>query len=149
MKQTLLGKSPADYHRGIQRCRAVWIACAVLTVVLNGLFLLLRTDENHTWMLLASILTTVLGGWGLIALHGLVLQPMGALYALACRPAEKIQVTVQTVERGTERVERFDCHRVLTENRVFFLIEGSFDLQPGSCIQLTVASGIVTEVETL
>ncbi len=148
MKQDLLGRSAKEHRKMLKRNKAICTAVAVLVVLLNILLLLLRNDENHTVMMTLSIISTVLGGFFVVAFADLVILPQKKLYRLACRRSEPIFVKLELIEDKTECVEGFDCYRVHAGDRIFFLIaDGNIELFEGQEVTLFVSSGIITGVE--
>ncbi len=147
MKQSVLGTSAEKYKEKLNRYKMCAGILAVLLVVLNAVFLWMRNEQNHNLMLILSIVVSVLLGWILTALFGLVIKPMSQLYELYKRPTDKITFTVEHIDKENFRVENFDCVRVYSDNRIFFLIaNGNIGLCEGETSTVLVASNIITGV---
>ncbi len=150
MTKTLLKITPKEYLSKIKKKRIVYIVCIVVAVMLNVLFTLLRNDNNHTLFLILNVSIDVLASWFVVGYVCLTVLPMKNLYQLTLRPTEQYEIEITEMGEMVERVEKFNCTRIIAGKRVFFLSE-SFDvaLKVGDKVKLTVASNIVTEVEFL
>ncbi len=147
MTKTILGISAEKYRSKLNKYKALAIASACLFVILNALFLLLRTESNHSLMLISSIAVSIGLGWFLVAWVELVIKPMSRLYELSKRQSETITVKIDAIDAESRRVENFDCVQVYTEDRTLFLIaEGNIRLSSGERATLLISSNIITGV---
>ena len=147
MTQNLLGTGAEKYLLKLNKYKALTIVLGVLAILLNALLLLLRTDENHNAFLVLSIILTVIFGWGITALIGIVIKPMERLYELSLRPTECFTVKIDRINTERRRVEHFDCFEVHASGSIFFLIaDGNIKLNEGDGVTLLIASNIITGV---
>ena len=126
--------------------RYLCIVLAIIIIVLHALFTMLRTDTNHIWMLLANILTDVLGGWGIIFIAGTYIAPRQRFYAVACRPAEQLSGVVESVSEHTLRQLKIDCYEIKVNGKIVFLPCHFPIVHLGDQVVFSVSNGVVVEV---
>ena len=120
----------------------------ILAVGINVLFLLLRTNDNHNFLLSLSIIVTVLLGWIITALVGIIIKPMTQLYELSMRQTDLVLAKIERINTDSYRVESFDCFEVYAEGNIFFLVaDGNIKLREGDTVTLFIASNIITGVK--
>ena len=147
MTQNLLGISSDKYLLKLNKYKIFTILLGILTIGINILFLLLRTNENHNMLLALSIIVTVAFGWIITALVGIIIKPMTQLYQLSMRQTERVLTKIERINTELYRVESFDCFEVYAEGNIFFLVaDGNIKLREGDTVTLFIASNIITGV---
>ncbi len=150
MKESILGEGQKELSLKIKVKKIICLAAAAVTVLLNTLFLLLRTDENHELMLFLNIFADIAFAWFSVAFFNLSLKPMISLMRLVGSPVQKHEILIDKISDKTVRVGEFDCYKLYAGERVFFLPDSAnFSLKPGEAIISSTASNIITEVEYL
>lgn len=146
MKQSILGQSARSYQKRIHWRIGLCIAAFLLTVGLNVLFTALRTDSNHTLMLLVNIASDILCGIFLLYSWDMLILPKLRLYRLFCRNRELLSGTVTEISRNPQRYMDIDCYAVTVDSRRVFLPAGTIALQQERCT-LSLVSNIIVEAE--
>lgn len=133
-----------------ERIRNRMILCSVILVlsfVGAGLLVLLRTPENHTFLLITDIAICLLASWFFIwNLDGFIL-PYRKL--LKMYRQEGMEITGQVEETGerTCRYHGFDCFPVTVAGHKLFVVDnGTISLEIGQQVTLSAVHGIVKEV---
>ena len=148
MTQNLLGISSDKYLLKLNKYKTFTILLGILAVGINVLFLLLRTNDNHNLLLSLSIIVTVLLGWIITALVGIIIKPMTQLYELSMRQTDLVLAKIERINTDSYRVESFDCFEVYAEGNIFFLVaDGNIKLREGDTVTLFIASNIITGVK--
>lgn len=148
MTQNLLGISSDKYLLKLNKYKTFTILLGILAVGINVLFLLLRTNDNHNFLLSLSIIVTVLLGWIITALVGIIIKPMTQLYELSMRQTDLVLAKIERINTDSYRVESFDCFEVYAEGNIFFLVaDGNIKLREGDTVTLFIASNIITGVK--
>ncbi len=148
MKMTVICESYEHARKRLQRLWLVLVLAVCAALALNVLFLALRSDENHSIMLVLSIAVDVICGWFFIAFYDLKLAPLARLMALSKRPVRKYSGVIEAINTEITRVEKFDCITVTVSGRNVFLPEAlSPDFEIGKAVSLSLSGMIVTEVE--
>lgn len=146
MTRSVLGQSAHSYKKRLDLRIGLCIAVFVLTVGLNILFTVLRTDSNHTLMLILNIAADVLCGFLLLYTWDMHILPGLRLYRLFCRNRELLSGTVTEISQDTQRYMDIDCHTVTVDNRRVFLPAGTLNIQKAACT-LSLVSNIIVEAE--
>lgn len=146
MKQSVLGQSVRSYKKKLTVHIGLCIAGLVLTVGLNILFTALRTDRNHTLMLVLNIAADVLCGFLLLYACQMHILPALRLYRLFCRNREQLTGRVTGISQTTQRYMDMDCYTVTVNNRRIFLPVGTLSVQPEEYTFFLV-SNIIVEAE--
>ena len=148
MTQNLLGISSDKYLLKLNKYKTFTILLGILAVGINVLFLLLRTNDNHNLLLSLSIIVTVLLGWIITALVGIIIKPMTQIYELSMRQTDLVLAKIERINTDSYRVESFDCFEVYAEGNIFFLVaDGNIKLREGDTVTLFIASNIITGVK--
>lgn len=129
MKQSVLGMSAQAYRTQLHIRTGLCFAAGLLTLGLNLLLTALRTDSNHTWLLIANIAADILCLWGILYATEQHILPKWRLYKLFARPREQLTGTVTHISAQTRRYMDMDCHPVTVEDRQVFLPAGSLALK--------------------
>lgn len=146
MIQTVLGHSARSYKKRLDQRIGLCISVFVLTVGLNILFTALRTDSNHTLMLILNIAADVLCGFFLLYAWDMHILPGLRLYRLFRRNRELLSGTVTEISQGTQRYMDIDCYTVTVNDRRVFLPAGTLKIQYAACT-LSLVSNIIVEAE--
>ena len=155
MKQNILGTSYEAYRKKIMH--RVWflLASAILCIGCNLVLFFCSTEQTRIAFTVINILCDVLVFSFVYGYGRLVLREMrkkGRLYAQKERIGEVICGEVEQV-RGIERVEDFDCCRVMitsgTERRAVFVPEQELmkQFRQGQCVRVVLVNHIAVEVE--
>lgn len=148
MKQTVLGTDRASFQKNVRKnillCGLVF--CAVL--ILHGVCTALRTDQNHTAMLIANIAADMVGGSFLIARLSLCVLPQQKLlrlYALANQ-----ETAGQVLEIGSELIHYIgvNCYEVRLPDRRLFLPAGTMVLTVGEHYCFRLKGNLIVEVSS-
>lgn len=145
MKQTIIGVPLSQYEKMLRYRTGLCILVAAGTIGLNILFTALRTDSNHTIMLILNIVSDILCGLFLLPFVSLRILPQRKLLKLMRREKEVIRVTVHQVSPTSQRYMDIDCHVVTGENRRFFLPVGTIALQEQAEYSLSLVQNIIVE----
>lgn len=147
MKQSVLGRPPHSFQRMLRRCIAICIAALALTSGLNILFTTLRTEQNHTRMLVLNILTDILCGFFLVYYVYQKILPRYQLFRLSQRPKSVLQGTLRHIRNEALRYMDIDCYPLDVDGRRLFLPAGTLVLQEGGFYTFSVVSNIIVEAE--
>lgn len=146
MKQSVLGQSARSYKKKLHQHIGLCIAGLMLTVGLNILFTSLRTERNHTLMLILNIAADVVCGFLLLYAFQVHLFPALRLYKLFCRNREQLTGKVTGISQTTQRYMDMDCYTVTVNDRRVFLPAGTMSIQPAEYTFFLV-SNIIVEAE--
>lgn len=146
MKQNILGTTPQAYRKTLCRREAVCAAALILTLAMNLLFTLARTEENHAVMLWLNILTDVFCGLFVLAYTSFRILPQRRLYGLMCRQSEVLYGTVQQISEEITRYMDMDCLEIRVDSRRLFLPACSIELVEGEAYTFHIASNVILEV---
>lgn len=148
MKQTILMDNPIRFEKILQR--RIWLAVSIslLTLGLNVILTLLRTDANHIWILIVNILTDILCGLFVLPFVTLRILPQRKLLKLTHWEKECLQVTVSAISQHSQRYMDIDCLTVTTENRTLFLPVNTLQLQTGTAYRFMLVQNIIVEAES-
>lgn len=135
-------KYKKDYYRSV----AVAVIPAVLTVFWNVFCLIIRTDENHVYMLWGNLLSDWACGVFLVFYISCCVLPRWELYRLSRRRRELVLGVVDQVQLQPVRYERLNCVVIHVGQRQLFLPEGLALPQVGQTVRLSVASNVILEV---
>ncbi len=149
-KQSFSGDGNMTDKKKIRQLRLAYVGAGLLTIGIHVLLLCLRTEENHSLMLLLNILVDVLAGWSLLACTELVYMPRLRLYRLFQMPTLCIEGEVLDVCHTLQRVNGLDCYSVSVDGRSCFVPETlPFDFKTGDGVRIYLASNTVAKVERL
>lgn len=149
--KSILPCSKETYRLNLKRKKYICIAVAAVTVLLNLVLCLLRSDGNANLLKWINILLDVIVGWLLFGYASMEILPAQKLYSLAMR-AEKagvrLQGTVSEVSEKTEHNNGLTCKAVKlageTLRRVY--LPEMITLHVGDEVQLLICDNIVVEV---
>lgn len=146
MKQTVLGMSPTAYQKILRRRTLLCLAVAGLALGLNILFTILRTDTNHTLMLILNILSDILAGCFLVTFISLRILPQRRLFRLFAKDKTVFEMTVESICDQPRRYMDMDCVTVNGSGRTCFLPVGTLILREQERYTLSLVSNIILEV---
>lgn len=135
-----------DYKKAYVRAVLWCIIPVMLTAAINIACLLLRTDENHLWMLLVNLISDWVCGLFLVYFVSCYAQPRKELYRLSRRRREEIQGTIDRIEVQPIRYERMNCVTVYVGQRQLFAPEEIPLPQEGETAVFCVAGNVILEV---
>ena len=145
MNQTILTPSPQAFQQFFRRRALLCGLLAAGTLGFNILLLCLRTDENHTWMLIFNILTDIACGCFLVDQLSRVLLPKWKLLQLSRRRQDSLEGTVLNISETVTRYMDMDCLTVTLENRKLFLPCDTISLREQERYRFSIASNIILE----
>lgn len=135
-----------DYKKAYIRAVAWCIVPTVLTLAMNIVCLAVRTDQNHSWMLIVNVLTDWLCGLFLVYYISCYVSPKKELYRLSRRRRETIRGVIDKIELQPIRYERITCIAVYIGQRQLFVPEGIPLPKEGENAVFSVAGNVVLEV---
>lgn len=147
MKQNILGTDPRLCRKMLSRQGAFSILAAAVTLGLNLLLAALRTPENHAVFLAVNIVTDILLSWFLLFHFSTRWFPRFRLYRLTQQPRTPLQAAVEQISRETVRYMNMDCRKITANGHIFFLPEGTVELEVGKEYTFYLAANTVVEVE--
>ena len=145
MKQTILGMSSALYRKKLRMRTFLCIAVVAGVLALNILFAALRTDSNHTWMLVLNIAADILAGLFLLPFISLRILPQKRLLQLTEQVPEKLLITISEISPLPQRYMDMDCYPVSGDGRTLFLPANTLALTEGCTYTLSLVSNIIVE----
>ena len=148
MKQTLLGKPKDVFEKELKR-EVLWCAAAcVLTLGVNVLFCFLRTDANHSVLLVGNILLDVLCGWGVIYRIETSVMIKKRLLYLASRPLQSFEAVTEQIDGAWHRIPGLNCREVIAGDRILYLPQaGKIQLRKDVHYTFSIAGNVIVEVE--
>lgn len=145
-RQWIYGMSPEAFAEELKKRRIFNAALAAVTLVLNILLTLLRTDRTHTWFLLINIITDIACGVYLVYDLSSNWGPKKRLLKLNSRMQEKFSGVITEIEPFTTRYANLDCYCVKLDKRRTFLPAGTLQLEVGMQVELTLSGNVILEV---
>lgn len=147
MKQTILGEEQAQTKRRVQNRLFCCVGIIFVAAVLNVFFIVLRTKENHTLMLMMNILVDLAAGWIMVWNVTTFVAPLKKCLRLQENEGILLSGTVENVFEGTERYCGFDCIvATIAGHKVFVVDNGNIRLTPSEQVTVIIVQGIVKEV---
>lgn len=147
MKQNVIGQSPADCKKVIHRQILLCVAVGIVTLALNVVLTALRTEENHTLMLILNIATDSLVGCFLLYYISGPLLRRYRLFQLMLRVKTPLSGTVEQIRPQPTRHMFIDCLEVMVAGRRYFLPTNTMQLQPGQAYRLSIVTNFIVEAE--
>lgn len=147
MTQTVFGTDRAVCQKCLRRnillCCLVFSAIVIIHVVCTAL----RTERNHTVMLIANIAADILGGSFLIAWLSMCIFPQQKLIRLYDQSNQ--ETTGQVLEIGSDITHYIgvDCYEVSLENRRLFLPAHTMVLTAGQLYRFRLKGNLIVEVD--
>lgn len=147
MKQTILGTDRAVYQKNLHRNIFLCIFILFAIVVIHVVCTLCRTEQNHTYMLIANIAADIIGGSFLIARLSMCIIPQKKLLRLYDQATQ--EATGQVLEIGNSIIHYIgvDCYEVCLENRRLFLPAGTIVLTEGEHYRFRLKGNLIVEVD--
>lgn len=145
MKQTILGMPPALYRQKLRMRTFLCFAVAVFVLALNILLAALRTDSNHTGMLVLNIAADILAGLFLLPFISLRILPQKRLLQLTEQVPEKLLITISEISPLPQRYMDMDCYPVSGDGRTLFLPANTLVLTERNTYTLSLVSNIIVE----
>lgn len=146
---TLLNCDTQLYSKKLATRKGIAIAVAVITVILNVLLSVFRTDNTHTAFLVINILADIACGWFEIAWYLFAISMQNKILKLATANAkltQSVSGTVTDVSEDTQVVSKLQCRRVTVEGdetRIVFVVDGSgIALECGAKYSVTTVDNI-------
>lgn len=147
MKQNILGADPRLYRKMLSRQAALCAAAAAVTLGLNIALAALRTPQNHYLFLTVNIASDILCCWFLLYDLSTRFLPRLRLYRLTQRQYTALQAAVEQISAETVRYMNMDCRKITANGHIFFLPEGTMELEVGKGYTFYLAANTVVEVE--
>lgn len=146
MNTNILGTTPQRYHHMLVRRTILCVAIGGLTLGINLVLTLCRTDSNHTLLLLLNIAVDLLCSFFLIyeIIEGIL--PRHRLYRLYLSPSEEHCGTLVQIDSSHQRYRGIDCYPVCFDSFRCFLPVGTLTLPVGAPIRVKTVFNIIVEV---
>ena len=146
MKQTIFGTDRATCQKNLRvnilLCILVFCAIVVLHAVCTGI----RTEHNHTYMLIANIGTDVIGGSFLIARLSMCVLPQKKLLQFYDRANQEADGQVLQIGDTVIHYIGVDCYEVSLSNRRLFLPANTMVLTVGQHYRFRLKGNLIVEV---
>ena len=146
MKQTVLRTDRTAYQKKLRTNTLLcgFVLCAI--VLLHILCTAARTEQNHTFMLIANIGTDIIGGSFLIAWLSICVFPQKKLLQLYDQATQ--EATGQVLEIGNAIIHYIgvDCYEVSLSDRRLFLPAGTMELATGKYYRFRMKGNLIVEV---
>ena len=147
MKQTILGCTPTEMRRKIQKRLRRCLLAAIVTAALNVLFTRLHTRQTAAWFLFANVLTDTLCGWLILYRLTTGILPQKKWLRLFTEAGTPVSGTVEMVASMTERYAGMDCYAAcISGRRVYLAANGNLTLTPSERIEAVAVNGILREI---
>ncbi len=124
------------------------LGVAGITLALNLLLTVLRTENNHSILLISNIAADVLCGWFILWFWDTKISPRIRIEALCRGRRLSFRCVVTRVEEGTLRVQGLDCRKLTVtgeEQRILFLPVHMPAPAAGTDCVFTVTGNIILE----
>lgn len=145
-KQWIYGMTPEAFGEKLKKRQLFDGLLAGVTVLLNILLALFRTDSTHTWFLLVNIATDIACGVYLVYDLSFNCGPKKRLLKMNSRMKEKLSGVITEIEPHTTRYADLDCYCVKLDKRRTFLPADTLQLEVGSQVELTLSGNVILEV---
>ena len=146
MKQTIFGTDRATCQKilrvNILLCILVFCAIVILHVVCTAM----RTEHNHTCMLIANIGTDIIGGSFLIAWLSMCVFPRKKLLQLYDRANQEADGQVLDISDTVVHYIGVDCCEVFLSDRRLFLPADTMALTVGQHYRFRLKGNLIVEV---
>ena len=146
MKQTIFGTDRAACQKNLRTnsllCIFVFCAIVILHAVCTGM----RTEHNHTYMLLANIGVDIIGGSFLIARLTMCVFPQKKLLQLYDRATQEESGQVLEIGDVITHYIGIDCYEVSLEDRRLFLPADTMLLNVGENYSFRLKGNLIVEV---
>ena len=145
MNENVIGCSPAECKKQIRRQILLCVVLGVVTLGLNVLLTAVRTEENHTVMLILNILVDTLYCWFLLYYISSSLLRRQRLLLLLQRVKTPLEGTVEEIRPETTRYMYMECWEVIVAGRRYYLPTKTISLQPGETYRLSIVANVIVE----
>ena len=146
IKQWIYGMSPEAFAARLKKRQLFDALLAGITLLLNILLVLFRTDNTHTWFMLVNIVTDIACGVCLAYDLSFNCAPQRRLLKLNDRMKETFCGVITQIEPYTTRYANLDCYCVKLDKRRTFLPAGTLQLEVGAQVELTLSGNVILEV---
>lgn len=148
MKQTVLGADRTVCQRNIRRNILLCIVVFCAIVVIHAVCTCLRTEQNHTAMLIANITADIIGGSFLIAQLSVCVLPQQKLLRLYDQATQ--EATGQVLEIGSDLIHYIgvNCYEVRLPDRRLFLPADTMVLTVGEHYCFRLKGNLIMEVSS-
>ena len=145
MTQTVFGTDRAVCQKCLRRnillCSLVFCAIVVIHVVCTAL----RTEQNHTVMLIVNIAADILGGSFLIARLSMCIFPQQKLLRLYDQSNQETTGQILAIGSDITHYIGVDCYEVFIENRRLFLPAHTMVLTAGQLYRFRLKGNLIVE----
>lgn len=146
MKQTIFGTDRAACQKNLRvnilLCILVFCVIVFLHVVCTGM----RTEHNHTFMLIANIGADVIGGSFLIARLSICVFPQKKMLQLYDRATQEAAGQVLEIGNTVIHYIGLDCYEVSLSDRRLFLPADTMVLTAGQNYRFRLKGNLIVEV---
>lgn len=148
MKQTLLGKPKEVFEKELKKEGLYCFIACVFAIGVNILFCFLRTDANHSVLLVGNVFVDVLCGWWVIYRVETSVLIKKRLLKLATRPLQRYEAVAKETEGVWRRIPGLDCRQVIAGDRILYLPQdGKIQLHKDTHYVFGIAGNVIVEVE--
>lgn len=145
MKQTIFGTDRAVCQKNLRAniLLCAFVLCAI--VIIHVVCTCLRTEHNHTYMLIANIAADIIGGSFLIARLSMCIFPQQKLMQLYDQATQEVTGQVLEIKNSIIHYIGLDCYEVCLENRRLFLPADTMALTVGKYYCFRLKGNLIVE----
>ena len=148
MKQIILGETEERFTKKLRKEIACCCLAGILVMGLNILLCFLRTDENHSALLMINIVTDVIYGCTLISYVEERISTKKTMIKLWKRSHRKFIATVEEISGEQHRIPGMECLEILAgERRLYLPQTGTIRLEEGITYAFGIVDNVVVEAE--
>lgn len=146
MKQTIFGTDRAACQKNLRVNSLLCIFVFCVIVFLHAVCTGMRTEQNHTYMLIANIGADVIGGSFLIARLSICVFPQKKLLQLYDRATQEAAGQVLEIGHTVVHYIGVDCYEVSLSDRRLFLPADTMALMVGQHCRFRLKGNLIVEV---
>lgn len=148
MKQTIFSTDRNTCQKNVRRNILLCIVVFCAIVVIHWVCTCLRTEQNHTAMLIANIAADIIGGSFLIAWLSVCVLPQQKLLRFYDRATQ--EATGEVLEIGSDLIHYIgvNCYEVRLPDRRLFLPADTMVLTVGELYCFRLKGNLIVEVSS-
>ena len=146
MKQTIFGTDRAACQKNLRVNILLCVFVFGVVVFLHVVCTALRTERNHTYMLIANIGVDIIGGSFLIARLSMCVFPQIKLLQLYDRANQEAAGQVMEIGNTVIHYIGVDCYEVSLSDRRLFLPADKMALTVGERYRFRLKGNLIVEV---
>ena len=148
MRQTILGMDRKRFQKTLRTNAVLCIFVFLLILSVHAGCTLLRTDENHTSMLMANIAADIIGGSFLIAWLNMYFFPQKKLLKLYDAATQEAVGEVLEIGNFCTHYIGINCYEVRLSDRRLFLPADTLVITPGTHYHFRLKGNLIVEVRS-